>query len=126
MFRTGRLKNGLDAVDVTICPVAVGFTEDLGLRNRKGRSRCEKRRENGTDLGEVGEEDEGADCDNGLLIHDVELVRDGSSKETRAKEGCACLCDEVWRGGELVDELGRTLCWGWRNGGEGATGTEMR
>jgi hypothetical protein len=43
------------------------------------------RRNNETDFGKVGEEDERANCDNSLLVHDVELMGNGSREQTRAK-----------------------------------------
>lgn len=51
-----------------------------------------------THPGNVGEEDQVSRSDDSLLIEHVELLGDGGSQDTSAKEDASCLRDEV-RGG---------------------------
>jgi hypothetical protein len=82
----GGLKDRFNAADMAIGPVTIGFAEDLGCAaKRNGYNAREGRRKNETDFCEVAKEDERANCDNSLLVHDVELMGNGSCEETRAK-----------------------------------------
>ena len=55
------------------------------------------------------DEDEEAGGDDGLLVDNVELLRDGGSKETRAEDDGAGFRDEVGGRREGVDDLRGTL-----------------
>ena len=62
-----------------------------------------------TYLRNVSEEDQVPDSDDGLLVHDIQLLGDGSGKETAAEDCGASLGDEVGGRREFVDDLRRAL-----------------
>ena len=62
-----------------------------------------------THLGDVRNQNRKPSQNDGLLVDDVELLRDGRRNETTSEDGGAGLGDEVRGGGELVDDLRRTL-----------------
>lgn len=63
----------------------------------------------GTDLGDECQEDEEAGSDDGLLVDNIEFLRDGGREEASAKNDAAGFGDEAGGGGHLVDELGGAL-----------------
>jgi hypothetical protein len=62
-----------------------------------------------THLGNEGNENDETGQDYGLLVHDIEFLRDGSGNETTSEDGATGLGDEVGRRGEFVDELRGTF-----------------
>ena len=69
-------------------------------------------RKHETHLVDVGNKDEEAGSNHGLLVDDVELLGDGGREEAGTEDGRAGFGDEVGGGGERVDKLGRALLGG--------------
>lgn len=65
-------------------------------------------------LANVGEDNDGADEQDGFLVHHVEFVGDGGGNEASSEESSASLGDEAGLGREFLDDfigaLGRGRC----------------
>lgn len=81
----------------------------MGKKQHSGSATSKQEKRHGTHLVDEGNEDEEARGNDGLLVDDVELLRDGGGEKARAEDGGAGFGDETGGGGEGVDDLGRAL-----------------
>jgi hypothetical protein len=102
MFGTGIIKNLLDTLNVSSCPFAVWFAQDLEtdvIDNSSKRGMPAKY------LAKVGEDNDGTNKENGFLVDNVEFIGDGGSENASSEESSTGLGDETGLRGKFLNDF---------------------